>query len=248
MIATASHSSSTISIWWVEKMRVVPRLRISPKASLRSETLTGSRPTNGSSMIRTSGSWRIAAMSWTFCWLPFESSSARRFSYSGIRKRASQSRPRAGRLLARDRVERGEEDELLQDLEAGIEAALLGEVAPGLPRHLRRWRAGPGHRAAVGPEDVQDDPHRRGLAGPVRTEEPEDLAALDAERDAVQGGDRAEVLREVVEDKAHAPVTVRMRRNPCTGRRSPPRPACPHLRGRPAPSRPASSRPLTKWL
>ena len=37
----------------------------------------------------------IAAISWTFCWLPFDSSSARRFSYSGIRNRWSQLRPRA---------------------------------------------------------------------------------------------------------------------------------------------------------
>ena len=29
-------------------------------------------------------------MNWTFCWLPFDSSSARRSAYSGIRKRVSQ--------------------------------------------------------------------------------------------------------------------------------------------------------------
>ena len=38
-----------------------------------------------------------------------------------------------GGFLARDGVERGEEDELLEDLHAGVEAALLGQVAPGAP-------------------------------------------------------------------------------------------------------------------
>ena len=55
--------------------------------------LTGSRPVNGSSISSTSGSWRTAAMNWTFCWLPLDSSSARRSAYSGIRKRRSQPAP-----------------------------------------------------------------------------------------------------------------------------------------------------------
>ena len=31
-------------------------------------------------------------MNWIFCWLPLDSSSARRSAYSGTRKRASQAR------------------------------------------------------------------------------------------------------------------------------------------------------------
>ena len=78
MIAIDSHSSSTVSIWCVLKISVLPRSRISRNASLRSWTLTGSSPVKGSSMISTAGSWRIAAMNWIFCWLPFESSSTLR--------------------------------------------------------------------------------------------------------------------------------------------------------------------------
>ena len=87
-----SHSASTVSIWWVEKMSVLPRARISRKAARRIAVLTGSRPLNGSSMIRTVGSWTIEAMNWTFCWLPLLSSSVRRSAASAMRNRSSHSR------------------------------------------------------------------------------------------------------------------------------------------------------------
>ena len=89
-IAIDSHSASTVSIWWVEKISVLPWSRSSRNASRRIATFTGSRPVNGSSISSTSGSWRIAAISWIFCWLPFDSSSARRKARSGTRKRSSQ--------------------------------------------------------------------------------------------------------------------------------------------------------------
>ena len=70
--------------------------------------MTGSSPVNGSSMSRTSGSCRIAAMNWTFCWLPLLTAPRRggRRS-SGIRKRSSHSvRVRAGRGRAARRTAR----------------------------------------------------------------------------------------------------------------------------------------------
>ena len=79
-----------LSSWWVLNTIVLPRSRISRKASLSIATLTGSRPTNGSSMSSTSGSWRIVAMYWTFCWLPFDRRLGRRAPTSAIRNRASQ--------------------------------------------------------------------------------------------------------------------------------------------------------------
>ena len=82
-IATDSHIASAASIWWVEKMSVRPRSRSSVNASRRRMRLTGSRPVNGSSISRTSGSCRTAAMNWTFCWLPLDSSSARRVGVLG---------------------------------------------------------------------------------------------------------------------------------------------------------------------
>ena len=69
---------------------VRPRSRSSMNASRSRIRLTGSSPVNGSSIRSTSGSWRTAAMNWTFCWLPLDSSSARLSAYSGMRKRRSQ--------------------------------------------------------------------------------------------------------------------------------------------------------------
>ena len=44
-----------------------------------------------------------------------------------------------------------------------------------------------------------DDAHRAGLARAVRTEEPENLAFLDAETDVVDRGDAAVAFREVLD-------------------------------------------------
>src|SRR6185369_5863538 len=91
-IAIDSHIASTVSIWWVEKMSVRPSSRSSRNASRSSATLTGSSPVNGSSISRTGGLWRIAQISWIFCWLPLLSSSALRSARSDTRSRRSQSR------------------------------------------------------------------------------------------------------------------------------------------------------------
>ena len=58
-------------------------------------------------------------------------------------------------------------------------------------------------RAGIGAQDVQHDPHRRGLAGPVRAQEPEDRAGLDAERDPVERLGLAETLPEIGDLEAH---------------------------------------------
>ena len=42
-----------------------------------------------------------------------------------------------------------------------------------------------------------EDPHRGRLAGPVRTQEPENLSAFDSEADVVYGGDPAVALGNV---------------------------------------------------
>ena len=149
-IATDSHIASAGSIWWVEKTSVRPRSRSSMNASRRSARLTGSSPVNGSSISRTSGSWRIAAMNWTFCWLPFESSSARRFAYSAMRKRVSQasaSRGARSRVIA---VQRPVVDELVEDRHPRVQPALLGQVAPRAARQLVGGPAVPADLAGVG--------------------------------------------------------------------------------------------------
>ena len=90
MIATESHRASACSSWWVLNTSVLPVSRSSRKADLSSATLTGSRPTNGSSISSTSGSWSMVATYCTFCWLPLDRVSARRSARSAIRKRSSQ--------------------------------------------------------------------------------------------------------------------------------------------------------------
>ncbi len=74
-------------------------------------------------------------------------------------------------------VQRGEVDELVQDRHPRVQAALLGQVAPGPARQLVRQRAVPANLARVGLEDAEADAHRRRLARPVGAEEAEDPAA-----------------------------------------------------------------------
>ena len=75
MIATASHSRSTSSSWWLEKITGMPSPARSASTSASTSTPTGSSPENGSSSTRTSGLWTRAAASCTRCWLPSDSCS-----------------------------------------------------------------------------------------------------------------------------------------------------------------------------
>ena len=61
----------------------------------------------------------------------------------------------------------------------------------------------PAHLARVRPQDPEADPHGRRLAGAVRPEEAEDLAARDVERQGVEGQRRREALRDVIDLEAH---------------------------------------------
>ena len=133
--------------------------------------MTGSSPTNGSSISSTAGSWRIAAISWTFCWLPFELLGAAGRVVGDAGARASPAR--AGRDVA-GAIGDAKNTSWSRTWSRGYSPALLGEVAPRLAGHLGGGNAEPRHRAGIRPQDVEDDPHRRGLAGAVGTEEPED--------------------------------------------------------------------------
>ena len=105
--------------------------------------------------------------------------------------------------VRRDALEAREEHELVQHLHPRVEPALLGEIAPGRARQQLALGAPPRDPAGVGLEDAERDPHRRRLAGPVRAEEPEDLARGDLEREIVERDDGAEPLGEVVDDEGH---------------------------------------------
>ena len=143
-------------------------------------------------------------MNWTFCWLPFDNSSARRGSKVGdpeATQPGDRLTPGAVRRLA---IERAEVDELVEDAHPRVEAALLGQVAPRPARQVGGRSALPADLARIRPDDAEADPHGRGLARPVRAEEAEDLAAPDVECQGVEGRGRAEPLRDVVDGKAHA--------------------------------------------
>ena len=115
-------------------------------------------------------------MNWIFCWLPFDSCSARRSARSSARNRRSQSSASAPGAVGRHAVEAGEELELLEDAHPRVQAALLGQVAPGRAREAVALDAAPGDPAGVGLEHAERDPHRRRLAGAVGAEEAEHLA------------------------------------------------------------------------
>ena len=113
---------------------------------------------------------------------------------------------RLARLVRWLAVERGEVDELVEHAHPRIEPALLGQIPPGAPRDLGHGLAVPADLAVVGVEDAEADPHRGGLAGAVRAEEPEDLAARHAERQPVERERGGEPLRDVIDLEAHEAI------------------------------------------
>ncbi len=88
-----------------------------------------------------------------------------------------------------------------RDGHVGVERRRFRQVAGpplGFDRLIEDVEAGH-HRAAFRRRHVAgQDPHRRGLSGAVRPEEPEDLPSLDAKADIVHGGDAAVALRDVL--------------------------------------------------
>ena len=75
MRAMFSQRRSTESILWVENITVAPLFLSSMISFLRSSAFMGSKPLNGSSKMRSSGSWSTVVMNWTFWAIPFDSSS-----------------------------------------------------------------------------------------------------------------------------------------------------------------------------
>jgi hypothetical protein len=86
-------------------------------------------------------------------------------------------------------VQRGEVLEVLARRELPVEAALAGEdraqPASDIPRAAHEIVAQHGRRAGRGLEERRQHAHRGRLAGAVRSKDPEHLARLDAEVDAV---------------------------------------------------------------
>jgi hypothetical protein len=88
---TRSHSASTSLRMCEERKTVWPRCLASWTVSRNATSINGSRPLVGSSRISRSARLANAAISWTFCRLPFES--ARTFlSVSSWKRSISASR------------------------------------------------------------------------------------------------------------------------------------------------------------
>jgi len=93
-------------------------------------------------------------------------------------------------------VESGGQREVLASAEVAVEQRLVAEVAhpPAEPVGLRRQAAAQDRDlAAAGAQQARQDPQQRRLAGPVRSEHGQALAAPEPQVDAVQGGAVAEL-------------------------------------------------------
>ena len=127
-------------------------------------------------------------------WTSFRSSSS---------TSANSSRHAVARLAAGDAVDAGEEAEVLLDGQVRVQREGLRHVA-GLVLDalaLRADVAAGDQRAAAGRlQQPAQHLDRRGLAGPVRAEEAEDLTALDAQRELVDGAHLAEATGQAVGD------------------------------------------------
>ena len=101
-------------------------------------------------------------------------------------------------------LEAGEEDELVEHRHLRVQAAFLGQVAPGLSRELPVVRPAPRDRTRIGAQHAERDAHRRGLSRAVGAQEAEHVGLRDLELEPGESGDRAELLDEPVDREGHA--------------------------------------------
>ena len=107
--------------------------------------------------------------------------------------------PHAGARGPRQSLQRAEIGHHVDDGELRVQPSLFREIAEAIeivagPRMPERQDA-----PFVWPDDVHQDSHQRALAGPVRTEQAEDLTLLDVEGDALERGRLPVALGQVLE-------------------------------------------------
>ena len=103
-------------------------------------------------------------------------------------------------------VQPGEVLDLVAQLHGRVEAAFFRHVAEVPPRLFVDRLAAPADLARVQAGHAEDGAHRGGLASAVRTEESEDLAGRDVERQPVERDDRAVPAAQAVNlklDRSH---------------------------------------------
>ena len=155
------------------------------------------------------GSWRIAQPSASRWRHPPARSLARVFSRPDKPGHLDDELHARRDLVVAQAVQRAEEPDVLLDRQRLVQRELLRHVADA-PLHFFRIAA---HVDAIdhrrSRRRLQQPAHHadgRRLAGAVRAEKSEDLSALDGEADAIDGGERAELAREIAhEDRAVVP-------------------------------------------
>ena len=84
-------------------------------------------------------------------------------------------------------------DDLFERLHSRIQTAFLGHVPNGVSNRFIDWLAVPCNRSRLGRNDVEDHPHRGGLARTIRAKKPNRLARTDGEINAINGANIAKV-------------------------------------------------------
>ena len=204
----------------------------------------GSSPVVGSSRSSRSGSLMSARPSERRRFMPPESSPGLALAFDCSAAKSSSFGTRSSIVVARQAEVGAVDAQVLGAGEVGVEAVELGDDADPLLRlaHLRRQRQAERlDRAAVGAGQAEADADRRRLAGAVRADHAEALARHDLEREIVDDGGVAELLRQVRDAKQ------RLGHGSAPRRPTPIRRCRRRLRSRPAPAgRPARRRPSAR--
>ena len=214
MIPTRSHTRSTSGRSCEERKTVCPAARASNTSDWNRCCMIGSSPWVGSSRISRGGRCMNACINPSFCLFPWER--------DAIFADRSLSRRSASSSIAFPVDPTTERAEIVEVLPAGhvlVGRELAGEV-PDAPMDLDAGgpcvQAEHGRAARCRPDEVEQRPDRRRLAGAVRTEEPEHLSGLDRHRDVDDAAGGAVRLREVLGDDdpvdVHGPRLYPMRR------------------------------------
>jgi hypothetical protein len=180
----------------VEKTIVFPCFLKSTRKSLRRTTLIGSRPENGSSRMRTSGSLDDRPEELDLLLHPL------RELFGLLREPGAQVHDvdplleagEGGLLL--DALDGGEEEELVDDGHLPVEPALFREVADPFLHLVGEGLAEDLDRPLVGLGDVHRHPDRGRLPGPVRSEQAEGHPEGDLEVEPVDRREFSEALRD----------------------------------------------------
>ena len=198
MTASRLDISSASSWSWVTNTNVMPTSRCSEVSSARSECRSlASRAPSGSSRSSTDGSRTSARARATRCCCPPDSWCGRRLAYSVSRTSSSAPATRLARVLLVEVLAPPQAvGDVLLDVEVREErVALEDRVDRALVRRRLRDVDPVDEDLAVG-RLLEPGQHaqRRGLAAARGPEQREELARLDLEVDAVDGGDAVELL------------------------------------------------------